>query len=882
MALLKRNTSKSSRKNSSDGTSENTPAGEATFFSFLPNRSKSLINVILRVLFLRVKIEPSLESTVKNLDENGIVVFVNKYKSLFDFLFYTIRFRHEKLPYPSFGFDYRMPFLQPFRRFINGIVFQIGHFLRHRSLPDPYKQHYYRKKLLDGGSALLSLIEEKGLYRRLVESKTDPIDYLIEMQKTITRPIYLVPQLILYDKSPHSTRLSFSEVLFGTRERPGRLRRIYMLLRNPKKIIVEASEPVSLIDFLKKPEIRDLSHRNQVVALRRYLLDQINRHRQSITGPALKSRDEIMEEILTQPEMQKSILNYARENRLSVYQAQKEAATYLDEIAANYNLKVIRLFDVALRWILNHIFDGMVIDFDGLNRVKQWSKKGPLILVPCHKSHLDYLIISYIFYQNNMPCPHIAAGKNLSFWPLGPIFRGGGAFFLRRTFKGEALYPIVFSAYLYKILDEGFHVEFFIEGGRSRTGKLLTPKIGFLSLLLEEFQKGRWNDMVFVPINIGYDRVLEEKAYIHELEGGKKAPENLSNVLKARKFLKKKYGKIYINFHEPYSLKEYIDQIEPEFSCLPREEQKERSYAFGEKIVSAISREAMITPHAVIAGALLNSSRKRLYYKQLMAHAETYMNYLTARNARMADTLFINRQSTFDHVLDLFVQNKYIECGTLEKKTPVSANPIIKVNENKRSNLDYYKNSGAIMFIPGAYTALSILAIDAFQFSTSDLYPHYSFLKGFFKHEYIFDPDDPIEPAVRKNIKAFIDDAILTPHPTLPETFNLTSAGYRKLNLFAAFLTPYFESYWVVLNFYMRYTKKSILDIKDHIKKIQNLGNRMYKRNEISRQEALSKINYKNAVNYFTSQGLVNPENDSVRLDEFVEKLQHYRKFLQG
>jgi len=203
----------------------------------------------------------------------------------------------------------------------------------------------------------------------------------------------------------------------------------------------------------------------------------------------------------------------------------------------------------------------MVIDYKGLDRIRRVSKKGPLILVPCHKSHLDYLIISWVFLNNKIPCPLIAAGKNLSFWPLGPIFRGGGAFFLRRTFKGEVLYTKIFAAYIKKILTEGFHIEFFIEGGRSRTGKLLTPKIGFLSLLIDAFIENNWDDMTFVPIYIGYDRVLEEKAYIHEMEGGKKSPENLKNVIKARKFLKKKYGKIYLNFHKPFSLKNYLENF---------------------------------------------------------------------------------------------------------------------------------------------------------------------------------------------------------------------------------------------------------------------------------------------------------------------------------
>ena len=851
---------------------------ERPFLNYLPQKKGFFSNLVLKYLFSRIKLDPSLTKTIKNLERSGNVVFVNKYKSKFDFLFYHTRFRQDNLPYPVFGFDYQLVFWQRVRQIIKGISFYTSHIYRHRKMPDPYATHFYKNKLMQGDTGMVSLIEDNGFYRRLVESRTDPLNYLIEIQKTTHQPLLLVPQLILYDKTPQSKQLPISDLLFGTRERPGKIRRLYMILRNPKKIVIEAADPVNLMDYLQLPNVRELSQKNQAVFLRRYLLEQINQQRQSITGPTLKSREEIMEEILTNPGMQKTIVSYATEHQKPVFVAQKEAAKYLDEIAANYSQRVIRIYEIVLQWLTKWLFDGMVIDNKGLDRIKQASKKGPLVLVPCHKSHLDYLILSYVFFRNNMPPPHIAAGKNLSFWPMGPIFRGGGAFFLRRTFKGEPLYPEIFSAYLYKILDEGFQVEFFIEGGRSRTGKLLSPKIGFLLLLWEAYLRSDWEDIQFVPIYIGYDRVLEEKAYINELGGEKKKPESLLNIFKARKLLKKKYGKIYINFEEPYSLKDYFKKMQIDFSSLTREEQKEKCYQFGETIISAINKQSVITPYAIVAGALLNCSRKRIYQKQLMENIETYMNYIINRQTKLADTLFIDRQSTIDYVIDTFAANKYIDRSKTHKNVFPPANPIIKVHESKQPNLAYYKNNGIIHFIPAAYTALSILSIDAFQFQTESLRSHYTFLKEFFQLEFIFSPDESVETAVRKNIKAFIDDAILMPHPVIPDTYNVTSSGFRKLHLFAEFLAPYFDSYWIVLGFFMRYTNKSIFDIKDPVKKIQNMGNRMYKRNEVTRMEALSRINYKNAVAYFTQHGLINPETDREKLDYFVERTQFYMR----
>ncbi len=836
--------------------------------------------IILKLFFINIEIPHTYTKSIQDLEKKGIVILVNKYKSYFEYLFYHLRYQNEGILHPGIGFDYRFFLWQPVFRFFKILLCIADHFFKHFSLQNPYKSGFIQEKLISGETALLSLVEKKGFYRRFVKSKTDPLHYLIEIQKNTEKPIIFLPHLMFFSRTPRSTQLTFIDMFFGTQENPGKIRCLIALFLNPKKIFIEISEPIILRNFLNRPDIIRLNSKNQAVALRRYLLTQINQHRQTLTGPILKSKLEIQEEILTNQQVQKTITDYAQDQDISIHQAHKQAGDFINEIAADYSPTIIRMYDITLKWMFKNIFEGMVIDYKGLDRIRQVSKKGPLILVPCHKSHLDYLIISWVFLTNKIPCPLIAAGKNLSFWPLGPIFRGGGAFFLRRTFKGDLLYPKIFAAYIKKVLEEGFHLEFFIEGGRSRTGKMLTPKIGLLSLLIDAFAKNDWDDMTFVPIYIGYDRVLEEKAYINEIEGGEKNPENLKNVIKARKFLKKKYGKIYLNFHEPLSLKEYLVQQEKP-SSIPAVTNAKTIYTeFGKKLIGAINQVSLITPHAVIAGAILNCGQQRFDYNQLIAHVDTYMTYLLSQGIRLADTLIWDRNNTFKQVLEAFVENKMIEKSTSEfSKAPI-ANPLFKISDAKRPGLDYYKNNGIITFIPAAFTALAILKADAFQFSSVDIHVSYKFLQEFFENEFIFDPDQPVEYLVRKNLKAFIDDAIIMPHQTLPDTYNLTSAGYRKLNLFAAFLVPYFESYWIVLNFYKKYTKQSIFDTKDYIKKIQSLGNRMYKKKEVERTEALSKVNYKNAVTFFTSHGLTEAEKNKDQIEFYTEVIQKYRRFL--
>jgi glycerol-3-phosphate O-acyltransferase len=523
------------------------------------------------------------------------------------------------------------------------------------------------------------------------------------------------------------------------------------------------------------------------------------------------------------------------------------------------------------------MFEGVTVNREVLQKVKTISQKGPLILIPCHKSHIDYLILSYILYNSNMPCPHIAAGKNLSFWPMGPLFRGAGAFFIRRSFRGAVLYSRVFSEYIRMLLQEGFNIEFFIEGGRSRTGKLIMPRLGLLSILLNAFRSGACEDMIFVPIYIGYDRVMEERSYLHEIEGGQKQPENFWQVLKARKVLKKRYGRIYIKFHEPMSLNQIIAQSDKPLQDLTAKEQNALCRNLGHRIINAINSVTVVTPHALVASAILSSSKTNFSFARLLADIETFMTYLFSQKATLADTLLYDNVHALENAFQSYVQRKFVE-QISENTDPDAAEAFYQVNENKRHNLEYYKNNCIAFFVPAAFTALAILKKDAFQFSASNIHSDYKFLQEFFKYEFAYDVNRTPEYYVRKTIKSFIDDAILMPHPTMPDTYNLTSAGFRKLRLFSSFLKTYFESYWVVLNFYMRQPKSSI-NAKDRLKKILARGTRMYKRKEIERKESLSKINFANAVDFFNSHGVRGAE-DTEQIEFYIDTIQNYLRIL--
>ncbi|MCP4369988.1 MAG: glycerol-3-phosphate acyltransferase [Deltaproteobacteria bacterium] len=846
------------------------------FSCFFPGNS-GLSYSILKLFFSGVKVGRSQSSTIQDIPENAVIVYVTKHKSKFDYLFYHTRYKLYGLPYPEIGFDYNVVLWQPVARIFKTIAAHVDFFFKNMAWPDPYNSGYIKNELLTGRTGFLSIVEKKGFYLRFVKAKTDPVQYLIEMQKSIDRPIYIVPQLMFFGKTPHRSQPTIKDIFFGPEDKPGRIRRLATLFKTPGKVFVETSEPINLMHFLENPENRDQNIEHLSLSLRRNLLVQFNRHRRSITGPVLKSSEELKESILTNERFQQFMTSHSKSRHIPLREVRKHADEYLDEIAAKYSPGLIKIAEVLVGWFLRTMFEDVMVNTDDLARIKTMSQKGPLILIPNHKSHIDYLILSYLLYQHNMPCPHIAAGKNLSFWPMGPLFRGAGAFFIRRTFRGAVLYSKVFSEYIFKLLQEGFNIEFFIEGGRSRTGKLIMPKLGLLSILLDAYKNKSCEDMIFAPIYIGYDRVIEETAYLDELEGGQKEKENFLQVLRARKFLKNRYGKIYIQFSDPISIKDLLSQHGSSLTDMQSKEKNAFCRNLGHRIISSINRSTVVTSYGLVASAILNCQAKKFSYEALKSNVETYIKYLHSQDARLADTLFQDHAHAVRHALDAYVQSKFIEPIPNDKESRHLETEYI-INESKRPGLEYYKNNCVAFFIPAAFTAIEILKMDAFQFSANDLHSGYAFLQEFFKNEFAYDINLTPDYFVRKSIKTFIDDAMLVPHQTMPDTYNLTSIGYRKLKLYSNFLKTYFESYLIVFNFLMQNPKNAV-NTKERLKKIEAGGNRMYKRKEIERREALSKVTYQNAIDFFITHG-VKGSDDNEKIDYYADILQKYMNHL--
>ena len=235
-----------------------------TYYScWLPERVGCICMFLLRRFFSGIRLNEEIKKTIGDLPENAIVVYVSKNKSKFEFLCYYTRYKQARLPYPQLGFDLHIRLFQPLGRLFRIAAKQIGSFCRHFSLRDPYASGFIRDEIDRGTTSYLSLLEKRDFYRRLTKSKTDPLERLIELQHTLEQPICIVPQLMFFSKQPESTRPGLIDILFGSSQNPGRIRRLVTLFKNPNNIFIEVSDAIHLQRYIDAVENREHSAAEQ-------------------------------------------------------------------------------------------------------------------------------------------------------------------------------------------------------------------------------------------------------------------------------------------------------------------------------------------------------------------------------------------------------------------------------------------------------------------------------------------------------------------------------------------------------------------------------------------------------------------------------------------
>ncbi|MEM5789148.1 MAG: 1-acyl-sn-glycerol-3-phosphate acyltransferase, partial [Syntrophobacteraceae bacterium] len=543
----------------------------------------------------------------------------------------------------------------------------------------------------------------------------------------------------------------------------------------------------------------------------------------------------------------------ARSTSQEVWKVRMEADEYLEEIAANYSITFVQITSRIFHWVWSNLFDGLDLDHDSLQKVKRAARNNTIVYVPCHKSHVDYLLLTHLLYANNLNTPFIAAGKNLAFWPLGAFFRKGGAFFIRRTFKGLKFYAEVFALYVKTMVQLGHNIEFFIEGGRSRTGKLVLPKMGLLAILIQAVEDGFCDDLVFVPTSICYDRIPEEESYLKEIAGGAKEEETLGQLVRVRRVLRKRYGRVYVQFAEPLSLREYLERRNHAVGQTSSRERHAMYRDFAYRIINCINQASLVTPHALAASALLTSQRHGMSMAEFTEVSRTFFEYLTDRKIRLSKMLQNPEASLNDSLRDL-ERSKFI--GKLKDEDDDLEEEVFTMEDSKRQGLEYYKNNIIHFLLPAAYVSTSILAQQTFRFSVGQVLEDVSFMKNFFKFEFVYDNEISDEKLVGQVLDTFEKLGFLHRVGEGDQPYILAHKGLKAAHAFHGLLRNYFEGYWLVLRG-MRYLQKNGYTEKDFIKKLLSLGQKALKLELVERPECISKIIFDNALKLCIEKNVV-------------------------
>src|SRR5580700_3366115 len=515
--------------------------------------------------------------------------------------------------------------------------------LRER-IPGPGRRLLTRQ--LRGARSWLALTRTVGFWRSRDDRR--PPELLLNLINALRADpgldVSLVPAAVYWGRAPQRERSLIGLLLSENWLIASRVRRVITVIFNGRNTTVQLGDAISLRSLLGTEADTRVSARR----VSRLLRAQLSRLRTALIGPDLSHRRTIVAEVLRTRAVRAAVAQEVREKDKSTRRSVLlEARRYANEIAANYSHAFVSLMAMGLSKLWNRLYDG--VEFEHLDILQQVAQGNEIVYVPCHRSHMDYLLLSYAIYQHGYAVPHIAAGLNLNLPIIGRFLRKGGAFFLRRSLRGSTLYTVVFMKYLAAMMARGHSIEYFIEGGRSRTGRLLTPMTGMLSMTVRSYLREPRLPLVFVPVYFGYERLLEAQTYIGELSGRPKEKESILGLLRTAGRLRERFGNVHVNFGEPIFLDRLLDRYAPDWRRSAFDDQNRPPWvgALVDELALTIMRHinsaAAVTPVNLLALVLLATPRQSMLEADLLRQVQTMVSVLKV--IPYGDRVTVTRQS---------------------------------------------------------------------------------------------------------------------------------------------------------------------------------------------------------------------------------------------
>jgi len=667
--------------------------------SAMTPRFNLLLRSFARRFFRHFSLDEAVVERLKGLEARGSVVYVMRYSSRLDyFLFNTLFLRHG-LRLSSFANATHFYYYRPLREFIPTLLrLRRG---RPREVEHSEDREAVRAQIDARRSLFLFLRTQRlktFLRRRKSGKRADELDLIREVVSSVRDgnpedEVFVVPLAIFWRKGPRSEN-RFLNVDYGSLTRPSDFVKVARFLSTYQSLSVKVGNEIDVGLFANAaPE--DSAERI-ARKIRRAILIYLYREEKGVEGPALKPRWRVLREVLEDPGVRSAMAVRASADGGSREKAEREVEKFFREISANMGSAWLAIGS----WIVGGLFKRLFasIEIHRLAEIAEDAKRHPIVLVPSHRSYFDFLILSWLFYQNYLVPPHIAARDNMAFGPFGFLFRKVGAFYLRKSFD-DPLYKEVFRAYIGYLVREGFTQEFFIEGGRSRTGKTMAPRLGMLSWDVDAFLESTRRDLFFVPIAISYERLVEESGMIEELDGGERSKESVLGLLRARKYLQRKFGSVHVSFGEPISLAGALGNQRDAFQALQRGqidspelrealENRKREFVndLGHSLVERIGWATVANATSVAAVVLMGGAHSGLVRDRLVSGMQQVASLLKLQGVRLTPALERDLPELREAI-------GFLERSDLIRSRLDHRGEILYFEENRRRALDMYRNS---------------------------------------------------------------------------------------------------------------------------------------------------------------------------------------------
>jgi len=690
---------------------------------------------------------------------------------------------------------------------------------------------------------------------------------LIEaLEKYPEYDIELVPVTVLWGRSPEYEGSWFKALFADAWATPSKLKQALNISLYSRENYIEFHKPISLKAAIEKSKIEypNFSPAHSVV---KELNTNFNKYKEAILGPDLSDRRNLINKLMKTETVQDAIRKESIDNKISMFEAENRAKGYLTEVVSDFSYSTLRFAELALTKLWTQLYDG--IEVHNFDTVRELAKDYEIVYTPCHRSHIDYLLLSYVIFNRGLMVPHIAAGINLNLPVVGQIMRGGGAYFIRRTFSGNELYTSVFKEYLHSLLSRNTPLEYFIEGGRSRTGLLLPPKKGMLSMTVQSHLRGATKPIAFIPTYFGYEKLIEGTSYLNELNGKPKEAESIWGILSSVRKIEKVFGQVHVNFGEPVFLDQVLTDNQAEHIQLNIHDELPQPVIqtvnqVANSILENINKAVVINPISLISLILLNAEDHTLTEHDLIAKIDQYRHLLKMTTY---DSKMIMTELSSVEIIQYAGKLKQVETFSQNNQNWV------RVAESQKILLSYFSNNILHCFILPALIAVLVHSYK--KISKHYLIDTVKNIYPYFKEEFFLKwHSDELDQEITVILESLAQFGWISLHSDQTIAISSDEQAQQQLLALAHLSHSSLNNMTMIAALLQQYAPQQFLSLKE----LENMGKAvLYKLSQTQKIQSgyyFDNATLKSFIAILKQNGLLSiQENHFVISDDFEEKI---------